>query len=79
MIQIHNLTDRQYALLELLWDCKSLQELHDFQMMLDPDDLKLSMTLIELVKLEHLDQLLIQNPVLDQANHYIQKLSGNIF
>ena len=68
-IIIYNLTVKQRAMLEIMWSLKTTEELQDFQLSLDPDDLRLSVSLIQLLQIEALDQ------IIDATSDYSEALS----
>lgn len=74
MIEINHLTTKQMILLKRIWSCDTTQELQDFQMALEPEDLVLSVSLIELLKVESLDLVQAETGDLDLARECLAKI-----
>jgi hypothetical protein len=70
------LTTRQKALLEKLWSFDSLEDMIQYQLTLEPEDLLMSVSLVELIKVESIDQIQTESGDLSQAIEIIHRVKS---
>lgn len=70
-ITITHLTPKQKYMLEKMWAAQSLDDLYEYQLSLPPDDLRLSISLVELLKVESIDQIQQESGNLVEAQQII--------
>lgn len=73
VIIITHLTTRQKAMLDQMWSLDSLDQIQEYQLTLAPDDFKLSISLVELVKVESLDLIQQESGDLTLAQQALNK------
>lgn len=54
-LTITHITPHACEMLKQIWDCKTVEELHSYQLGLEPDDLRLSISLCQLLQYEFID------------------------
>jgi hypothetical protein len=54
-LTITHITPHACEMLKQIWDCKTVEELHSYQLGLEPDDLRLSISLCQLLQYEYID------------------------
>lgn len=75
-LTITHLTTRQKALLEKLWSFDSLEDMIQYQLTLEPEDLLMSVSLVELIKVESIDQIQTESGDLSQAIEIIHRVKS---
>lgn len=75
-LTITHLTTRQKALLEKLWSFDSLEDMIQYQLTLEPEDLLMSVSLVELIKVESIDQIQTESGDLSQAIEIINRVKS---
>lgn len=76
-ITITHLTPKQKSMLEKMWATQSLDDLYEYQLSLPPDDLRLSISLVELLKVESIDQIQQETAQYTEAQQIIQKVKNS--
>jgi hypothetical protein len=73
MINLTNthITPHACEMLKQIWDCKTVEELHSYQLGLEPDDLRLSISLCQLLQYEYIDSEQAKTGDLDFAKQII--------
>lgn len=72
-LTITHLTTRQKALLEKLWSFDSLEDMIQYQLTLEPEDLLMSVSLVELIKVESIDQIQTESGDLSLSQQVLSK------
>lgn len=73
-INIVGLTDREISLLKGIWACKTQDALETFQLLLKPEDLMTSISLIQLLKIEYIDLQQTESGDLALAKNVIERI-----
>lgn len=71
---ITGLTKRQVELLQEIWECKTLEDLHVFLLTLDADEIPLGVSLAQLVQIEYIDSEQARTSDLSLAKLVIDKI-----
>lgn len=71
-IRIENLSPRQVEMLEIMWGLEDYEDVEAWQATLDPEERKMSETLMKMILLEMVDNLLEVDNV-SQARDYLKQ------
>lgn len=72
---IHDLTDKQVKMLDKMWSIDSTEELNEWRNTLSIEDRNMSITLMDMIIVDHIDNLIED----DETFHDVYSLINDIF
>jgi hypothetical protein len=73
-LTITHITPHACEMLKHIWNCKTVEELQEYQLGLKPDDLRLSISLCQLLQYEYIDSEQAKTGDLGLAKQAISKI-----